>query len=374
MRPLDASAPLRTSYDVALLDLDGVVYRGAQAIAGAADALAAARAAGMRLAFVTNNALRQPEEVAEKLAGVGVPAEPDDVVTSAQAAARMLAERLDPGARVLVCGGGGLRTAVRRAGLALVQSADDDPAAVVNGFDPTLDYERMAEAALAIRHGALWVASNLDLTVPAERGLLPGAGSIVALLRAATDRQPLVAGKPERALHEESVARSVARRPLVVGDRLDTDVEGGNRARTPTLLVLTGVATLADLLAAGGLHRPTFLGRDLAALGRSQPGARLEREAGGTSPAASCGDWRAQVQDGCLCWEQRGEPADGSTPDGSTPDGSVPGDSAPDSSDGLDPVRAALAAAWAAADAGHPVHAVTGDVPSGCDELGLPPS
>ncbi len=354
MSPLKASGVLQTSYDVALLDLDGVVYRGAEAVAGAADALAAARAAGMRLAFVTNNALREPADVATKLEGAGVPAGADDVVTSAQAAARVLADRLEPEAAVLVCGGAGLRTAVERAGLRAVVSADDAPAAVVNGFDPTLDYERLAEASLAIRGGAWWVASNLDLTVPAERGLLPGAGSIIALLRAATGCEPLVAGKPERALHEESILRTGATKPLVVGDRLDTDIEGANRRTTPSLLVLTGVATLADVLRADEIQRPTFIARTLAALAAPQPAVDLQRQAG--EHAATCGGWRAVAHDGTLCWdrvEDSAEPA------------------AAGRFDELDPVRAGLQAAWAAADAGHPVAASVGAVPPGCDELGL---
>jgi len=349
---------LQTSFDVVLLDLDGVVYRGAQAVAGAADALAAARTAGMRLAFVTNNALREPADVAARLAGLGVPAEPDDVVTSAQAAARVLAEWLPSGAAVLVCGGAGLRTAVEQAGLRVVVSADDSPAAVVNGFDPTLDYERLAEASLAIRRGAWWVASNLDLTVPAERGLLPGAGSIVALLRAATGCEPLVAGKPERALHEESIMRTGATRPLVVGDRLDTDIEGANRAATPSLLVLTGVATLADVLRADKIHRPTFIARTLAALAAAQPVAALDTQA--AEHAATCGGWRAVAKDGTLCWDRI---------EGAIGQGCGPAEAS--AADELDPVRAGLQAAWAAADAGQPVRRSSGALPPGCAEFGL---
>ena len=132
------SDPLSKIFDVALLDLDGVVYRGGSAVSHASDALEAAAKAGMRLAFVTNNALRPPEAVAERLTGLGVPADPDDVVTSAQAAARLLAERLDPGAKVLVTGGIGLRQAVEQRGFVAVDSDEDDPAAVVQGYDPEI--------------------------------------------------------------------------------------------------------------------------------------------------------------------------------------------------------------------------------------------
>ena len=265
---LGASAePLCTAYDTALLDLDGVVYRGDEAVPGAVQAVAAARAAGMRLAFVTNNAARPPAAVAAHLARVGIPAGEAEVVTAAQAAATLLTTLVPAGARVLVTGGEGLRAAVADAGLAVVVSADDDPDAVVQGYAPGLTYADLAEAALAVRRGAVWVASNLDATIPTARGELPGNGSLVALVAHATGRRPdAAAGKPERALHDEAVRRTGARRPLVVGDRLDTDVEGANRAGCDSLLVLTGVAGEAALLAAPPERRPTYVGPDLRAL------------------------------------------------------------------------------------------------------------
>lgn len=341
-RLTSTSAPLAEDFDVALLDLDGVIYRGNAPVPQAADALQEAARRGMRLAFVTNNALRPPEAVAEKLTGFDVPATADDVVTSAQAAARLLAEHLPEGSRVLVAGGEGLRRAVRERGFVPVDGADDDPAAVVQGYDPELDYDRLSEAALAIRSGALWVASNLDSTVPAERGLLPGAGSFVALLRTATDREPLVAGKPERTLHEESIRRTSARRPLVVGDRLDTDIEGAVRADTPSLLVLTGVVAPPDALRAPRGRRPSFLGADLRALLSGAPEVRTDRE------EAVCGPWRCELTDGLLRWDQHeGTPSD----------------------DGLDALRAACAVAWDAADEGVDVRGTSGNVPEGCTAL-----
>jgi glycerol 3-phosphatase-2 len=360
-RPVDAlggsTTPLAESFDVALLDLDGVIYRGADPVPRAAEALQAARKAGMRLAFVTNNALRPPDAVAEKLNGMDVPADVDDVVTSAQAAARMLAERLDEGSRVLVTGGAGLRQAVTERGLVPVDSADDDPAAVVQGYDPELTYARLCEAALAIRAGRLWIASNLDSTVPAERGLLPGAGSFVALLRTATDRAPLVAGKPERALHEESIRRTGAERPLVVGDRLDTDIEGAVRAGTPSLLVLTGVVDAAAAVMAPAGQRPTFLGVDLRALLQPAPDVRVELSSSGVVEAR-CGAWCCRAEAGTLSWHSD-----------SDADSDADSESGSDSGDGLDPLRAACAAAWAAADAGNEVRSVEGDVPESCQGL-----
>jgi glycerol 3-phosphatase-2 len=342
--------PLTEAFDVALLDLDGVVYRGGAEIPHAAEALAAAAEAGMRLAYVTNNALRPPESVAERLSGFGVPAEPDDVVTSAQAAARLLAERLEPGARVLVTGGAGLRQAVCERGLTPVDSDDDDPAAVVQGYDPDITYSRLCEAALAIRRGCLWVASNLDSTVPAERGLLPGAGAFVALLRTATDHEPLVAGKPERTLHEESVRRTSAKRPLVVGDRLDTDIEGAVRAETPSLLVFTGVVEPRDALRAPVGRRPSFLGTDLRALLRPAVDVTID------GLTARAGVWCCEVADGRLRWSRT--------------DAAHPGAEAPaGSDDGLDALRAACAVAWAAVDGNQELTGVSGDLPEGCGDL-----
>ncbi len=343
--------PLAELFDVALMDLDGVVNRGGAAVPHAADTIAAVGCGGLRTVYVTNNALRTPESVAQRLIGFGVPAAAVDVVTSAQAAAHVLAERLPAGARVLVLGGQGLHDAVVAEGLTPVDSAEPMPDAVVQGFDPELTYARIAEAAYAIRAGAWWVASNADRTVPTERGIAPGNGSIAALLSAATDRQPLVTGKPEAAMHRESMRRSGARTPIIVGDRLDTDIEAGYRASTPTLLVFTGVTTPAELLAAPPEHRPTFVAADLRGLLRPAPSVQVGGRAG--APQAACGGWVARVADGVLSWT------------------TVAATEA-DDDDGLDAVRAACAVAWAAADAGAPVHAITAERPPGCAELTPP--
>jgi HAD superfamily hydrolase (TIGR01450 family) len=265
--PGGSPEPLCGAYDVALLDLDGVVYRGEAPVSGAAEAIAVARANGMRVAFVTNNASRTPAAVAAHLAALGVPAVAGDVVTAAQAAATLLGTLVPAGAPVLVTGGEGLRVAVAEQGFALVASADDEPAAVVQGYAPDLAYADLAEAALAVRAGAVWVATNLDATIPTARGELPGNGALVALVAHATGRRPdASAGKPERALHDEAVRRCGARHPLVVGDRLDTDIEGANRVGCDSLLVLTGVTDEAALRAAPPSRHPTFVARDLGAL------------------------------------------------------------------------------------------------------------
>jgi glycerol-1-phosphatase len=264
--------PLSSHYDVALLDLDGVVYLGGAPIAGAAEALGKATAAGLRLAFVTNNAYRTPAAIAAQLTGLGVPASPSDVVTSAQAAARLLAERLPAGSAVLVVGGMGLRLAVRERGLRPVSVAAAKPAAVVQGYSPDIGYADLAEGALAVEAGALFVASNADATLPTPRGRQPGNGSLIQVIAQATGVRPLVAGKPEPPLHAESVRRTGARRPLVVGDRLDTDIEGAFRVGADSLLVLTGVTTPAGLLAAPAGRRPTYVADDLTGLLAPHPG------------------------------------------------------------------------------------------------------
>jgi glycerol-1-phosphatase len=287
-----SAEPLCSGYDVALLDLDGVVYLGGAPIPGAAEALAKATAAGMRLAFVTNNAYRTPAAIAAQLTGLGVPASAADVVTSAQAAARLLADRLPAGAPVLVVGGAGLRVAVRERGLRPVSVAADKPAAVVEGYSPDITYTALAEGALAVQAGALFVATNADTTLPTPRGPQPGNGSLLRVIATATGTRPLVAGKPEPPLQAESVQRTGARRPLVVGDRLDTDIEGACRVGVDSLLVLTGVTKPADLLAAPAGRRPTYLDESVAGLLSPQPEVSAE------GSGFRCGGWTARWADG----------------------------------------------------------------------------
>jgi len=277
--------PLSRQYDVALLDLDGVVYIGSNAVPHAALALAGAREDGMRLAFVTNNAARPPSAVAALLTGLGVPAEVGDVITSSQAAAHYLAERLPAGSNVLVVGTTGLIEALEERGLIPVHSADDQPVAIVQGYSPKTDWALLAEGAVAINRGALWVATNLDPTVPSARGPLPGNGSLVAALRHATGMVPVATGKPDPTMHRESVERSGAKTPIVVGDRLDTDIEGARAVGCHSLLVLTGSTTPAELLRARTDHRPDYVARDLL-------GLRMRHTAPESAAAGyRCGHW-----------------------------------------------------------------------------------
>jgi glycerol-1-phosphatase len=329
-----ASEPLAALYDVALLDLDGVVYLSGSPIPGAAEALAKAAASGMRLAFVTNNASRTPSAIAAQLTGLGVPARVDEVITSAQAAARLAAEHLPAGAPVLVVGGMGLRVAVRERGLRPVTTAADRPAAVIQGYAPDLSYSLLAEGGLAVAAGALFIATNADATLPTPRGRQPGNGSLIQVIATATGRAPLIAGKPEPPLHAEAVARSGARHPLVVGDRLDTDIESAVRSGTDSLLVLTGVTRPLDAVLASARYRPTYLAEGLAGLLGPHPEVAV---AGGTF---SCGGWQATMGGGQATVTGSGAAIDG--------------------------LRALCAAAWSAAEVSE--QAVAAVLP----RLGLP--
>ncbi|TDD40490.1 HAD-IIA family hydrolase [Actinomadura sp. KC06] len=298
--------PLCEAYDVALLDLDGVVYIGRRAVPAAAESLAKARAAGQRLAFVTNNASRTPSAVAELLTHVGVPAAAEDVVTSAQAAARLLAERLPAGSEVLVVGGMGLRHALYAHGLRPVSTAAGRPAAVVQGFHPDVGYGLLSEGAQAVSRGALFVGSNGDLTIPGGDGPPhPGNGSLLRVISSATGVEPIVTGKPERPLHQESVLRTGARRPLVVGDRLDTDIEGARNGGADSLLVLTGVTDPVQALTAPPNRRPTYLAPDLTGL--LVPHPEIARDGGGHH----CRTWTARRDGEAFTIDGSGDPYDG---------------------------------------------------------------
>ncbi len=270
---------LADGYDLVIFDLDGVVYLIDKPIAGAAEAVARLRGAGTPVAYATNNASRRAADVAALLTGMGVAAEPDEVLTSAGAAAARLAQQLPAGAPVLVVGAEALRAEVRAAGLTVVGTAGDEPAAVVQGYGPEVGWAILAEASVAVRAGALWVATNTDRTLPSPRGPLPGNGALVAVLSTALGREPdLVVGKPQPALFETAASLAKAARPLTVGDRLDTDIEGAVGAGMDSLLVLTGVSGPAELLAAPPSRRPTYVAADLAGLFGDASAARLDPE------------------------------------------------------------------------------------------------
>ncbi|MBD8059120.1 HAD-IIA family hydrolase [Cellulomonas sp. JH27-2] len=319
---IGSSTPLAEHYDLALVDLDGVAYKGHEPIDHAADGLTSARGNGMRLVFVTNNASREPESVAAQLTELGIATRADEVMTAAQAAAQLLRTRLPEGSRVLVVGGAGLVTAVREAGYQVVDSADDEPEAVAQGFAPEVGWAQLAEAAYAIERGAWHVASNLDLSLPTARGFAPGNGSLVGAVRAATGVVPDSAGKPSSTMYDMAVERVGARQVLVIGDRLDTDLAGARSGGYDGLHVLTGVSSARDDILAVPGERPHFIGADLRALLEPHP-----------APGRSDDGW-------WVCREASARVTDGALELGR-------GDA-----DAIDLVRAACAAAWAAVDAG----------------------
>jgi glycerol 3-phosphatase-2 len=321
------AGPLIDAHDVLLVDLDGVVYLGDRPIDGAAEALTAARAGNVKPIFVTNNASRPPSAVADQLVAMGVAAQPAEVMTSAIAAARELAVEFPVGTPVLVVGGQGVHDALVDVGLKPVDSAEEHPAAVLQGFAADVGWRSLAEASIALRAGAKWVATNTDLTLPSPRGPLPGNGSLVAALAAATGLTPHVVGKPQPALFKAALAASGAARPLVVGDRLDTDVAGARAAGLPSMLVLSGVSSALDLICADPPFRPNQVGRDLRALALTHPSTDVSND------VASCGVMRASIVDA----EVTIATADGSE----TADGTA-------TPDGLDGVRALCALAWSA--------------------------
>jgi HAD superfamily hydrolase (TIGR01450 family) len=308
-RTLSASdGTLLAGHDLLILDLDGVVFVGDQPIEGATEALNAARGSSARLVFVTNNASRPPAAVAEHLRTMGIGAQPAEVMTSAVVAATELARQLPEGSPVLVVGGSGVRLALSEAGLRPVQSAAEGPVAVVQGFAPEVDWAQLAEATVAIRAGARWIATNTDRTLPSPRGPLPGNGPLVAAVATATGATPDVIGKPQPAMFEAAATGS--ERPLVVGDRLDTDIAGARAAGLASLLVLTGVSRAADLIAASPDMRPDHVGRDLGALALSHPGSQYR------DGVAACGSVEASIVDRRVRFGSTGDPATGDDLDG----------------------------------------------------------
>lgn len=254
---------LLAQHDALILDLDGTIWEGGRAIPGAVAAILDADLPAM---YVTNNASRAPGLVAEKLSELGLPVGVDEVLTSAQAAVELAAEQLEPGDRVLVLGTPSFRELAREAGFLLVDSARDEPRAVLHGHNPETGWAQLSEAALALRAGAVYIASNLDSSLPSERGLLVGNGSMVAAVTNATGVVPVAAGKPGPRLFHSAAAKLGSTAPLAVGDRLDTDIEGGNAAGIPTFQVLTGVSGPHDLLRAPKHQRPTYVAESMLEL------------------------------------------------------------------------------------------------------------
>ena len=271
-KPMTDPTPL-DGVDLILADLDGVVYRGADAIPFAVDSLNAA-ASSIRVGYITNNASRTDASVAEHLSSLGLTVAADDVVTSPQAAMRVLADVVPAGSTILVIGGEGLTHEVEKAGFTVTRSALDEPAAVVQGFSPEVGWPQLAEAAFALQgdHSERpWVATNTDWTIPVARGTAPGNGTLVSAVHTAIGRLPLVAGKPETPMFALAIDRFGASNALVIGDRLDTDILGANRSGLKSVHVLTGIDRKKQVLAAVPDQRPTYIVNDLRELHEPYP-------------------------------------------------------------------------------------------------------
>ncbi|MFV0460475.1 MAG: HAD-IIA family hydrolase [Actinomycetales bacterium] len=317
-------ASLRSAYDGLLVDLDGVVYVGTDAVPHAVEQLTGAQQAGLQVGYVTNNANRPAPLVAEHLRELGLEVSDNQVVTSAQIGAGLIRQKFGPGARVLAVGGPGVRLALEAEGLVPVDSQEGSPVAVMQGYGPDVGWRQLAEAAYCIHAGAVWVATNTDMTIPQARGIAPGNGTLVAAVEAAVQSPPQVAGKPQAVAFTAAAERLASTRPLVIGDRLDTDIEGGNAAGFDTLLVLTGVHGYRELVAAPRTQRPTLIAADLRAL-EDEP----EQLTMGPHGSASCGATEVRIE-GDRVHRTRG-------------------------TDQVEAIRATLAVVWAASDDGRAV-------------------
>ena len=284
---ISPSEVLASAYDTALLDLDGVVYLGEHSIPGVIGALNEAHDVhGMTLTCVTNNAARSSESVAEKLQNMGLKVTARDVVTSAQAGAAELAKLLPQGSTVFVLGSKDLAREVELVGLIPTQDPDVKCDAVVEGFWPDMPWRMLDYAAGILHTGVPWVATNMDLTIPTKHGTAPGNGSMVQALVNAVGRKPtLVAGKPERPLMQQSIDRAGAKKPLVVGDRLDTDIWGATNVGIDSLLVFSGVTSIQEMIAAPVELRPTYIGWDATDILKPQTAAKVDGD------VVTCGGW-----------------------------------------------------------------------------------
>jgi len=336
------------AFDGIVCDLDGVVYRGHGAVPHAVESLLSALSAGVLVVYATNNASRPPAEVAAHLDTLGLAGPATRVVTSAQAGARHVAQHCPPGSRVLAVGGHGVTLALSEAGLLPVGAAamrsGQPVVAVVQGYGPQVAWSDLAEVAYAVQAGALWVATNIDATLPTERGMAPGNGTLVGAVRAAVSVDPVVVGKPQTPLYDLSVAvlGTGVERTLAIGDRLDTDIMGASAAGMDSLFVFGGVHRWSDVVGAQPAARPRYVATDLRCLhlAYADPVQDLQ------DPSRwVCGQAAARV-----C---------------------PPGDLVLSASGTLNErLRAALRALWHAGDVGdRPVDPRSGDGAALCDEL-----
>jgi glycerol 3-phosphatase-2 len=257
---------LASKYDSLLLDLDGVVYQGSEAIVNAVESVNRAASLGIQVGYLTNNSSRRAETIAEQLIGFGIQATAEQIVGSASAGVMLLAKKIPLGAKVLVVGGDGLKHAVEERGFQVVDHASHSPAAVIQGFSPDVSWRELAQASFAIQGGAIWIATNQDWTVPVEQGIAPGNGTLVGAVHTAVGILPEIAGKPFKPIFDQALLQLGIKNPLMVGDRLDTDIRGANGSGMDSAVVMTGIVTRKELLAAGKKDRPKFILQDLTGL------------------------------------------------------------------------------------------------------------
>lgn len=267
--------------DAVLFDLDGVVYAGPAAVPHAIDAIRAIR---HPVLYLTNNASRTDAQVAAHISELGLPTAPEQVVTSPQAAMPLLAKHAQPGDAILVVGGDGITVELEARGYRVVRTAAERPVAVIQGFAPDVGWKDLAEATYALHTGIPWVATNMDWTIPQAGGIAPGNGTLVSAVHTAVGRMPEVAGKPETPIFTAAMERIGASTAVMVGDRLDTDIRGANRAGIPSVLVLTGIDQARTVLTATPEDRPTHVIADLRELHTDYPETRetFERSTGAT--------------------------------------------------------------------------------------------
>lgn len=288
-------------HDSLLLDLDGVCYEGTNPIDHAAVVLNEVDESGKKLAYVTNNASRSTGEVAEKLASFGIPASADQIITSAIDAMYLLRDELEAGSKVLVVGSKPLEDLVVDSGFVAVRTAEDDVAAVIQGYDAGVGWAELSEAAYAINKGARFYATNLDTTLPTERGMALGNGSLVAAVSRATNRRAAASGKPHPEIMIRAAEMVGAQKPLGVGDRLETDTAAAVSAHMPSMHVLTGVSSARDVVGAKRGQRPSYLALDLRGLQEVHPQPKHHRDGtwtAGVSQPVSFTRWGHLVVDG----------------------------------------------------------------------------
>ncbi|HZW44774.1 MAG TPA: HAD-IIA family hydrolase [Dermatophilaceae bacterium] len=293
-----STVALIDAYDGVVCDLDGVVYRGHQVVPHAVESLLSALSAGVLVVYATNNASRTPSEVSDQLDELGLPGTGARIVTSAQAAARLVAQRCPAGSMVLGVGGPGVALALEEAGLLPVSPqrirSEEPVVAVVQGYGANVGWADLAEVAYAVQAGAFWVATNIDSTLPTDRGLAPGNGALVAAVRSAVSVDPVNVGKPNAPLYElsASVLGTDIGRTLAIGDRLDTDIVGAAAVGMDSLFVLGGVHGWADVAGAEPAARPRYVATDL----RSLHSAYAEAVQDATDPSRwICGAASARV-------------------------------------------------------------------------------